>query len=160
MGCECGKHVDRLAVAHESMQRELARLAAALATPHERYERRRRYQVVITADGSGNGTMSLGPPPAGNAWYIERISSNASAGTPSIGIFVGPQNETSVSFRMDFSPAAADNIADQSQPIYVGPGEYLTIQWTGATASAVLSACVQVCVYRVGLPQGAAGVPS
>ncbi len=81
---------------------------------------------------------------------MQRISYHASAGTPTVGIFVGPQGITDPAYRRDSSPALQDNIADEIQPIYVGPGEYLVVQYLGATAAATCSTAYQIKISRIG----------
>lgn len=130
----------------------LRRVVAEYGAPRERYETTISPNSQVTADGSGNATVSLGPPVQGRCWYVERITKHASAGTPTLAVLVGPQGVTDASYRRDFSAASADDVADEVKPIYVGPGEYLVLQWAGASASAVLSAGLQIRVHVVGSP--------
>lgn len=134
--------------------RLLSRFLAQHLTPRGSYVTTIARFSQITSDGSGNGTDSLVGPVAGTYWKVQRISKHCSAGTPSLGVFVGPFKNTDPSNRRDFSAAVnADEIADETNPLYVGPGEWLTFQWAGATAStAVLVAACQIEVHKLGEP--------
>src|SRR5690349_12564914 len=115
-GCDCG---DKVATQVETLHHEIARLFRAWSTPTEIFERRFGKQCGTTADANGNKVVSYPGPPAGRVWYIERLSKHASAGTPSLGLFVGPIDQTSEVYRQDFSRASADEVSDQTNPIYV-----------------------------------------
>lgn len=150
--CNCGTQVSGAVSGLEQRLNLLHRFLLDYLAPAERYETHRLIPSVVTADGSGDAIADLGSPVQGTAWYVERVSTHASAGAPSVGVFVGPQSNVDNSFRQDFTSAVQDNIADEVNPIYVQAGSFLTIQWAGATASATLYASVQVRVVKLGKP--------
>lgn len=40
-----------------------------------------RERGSVTADGNGDGTITIGPVPAGRVWYVERINVDATGAT-------------------------------------------------------------------------------
>jgi hypothetical protein len=108
--------------------------------------------VVDSAAGTAADKVSLGPPRTGTQWYVQRASSEATAGTPTFSLFVGPKDNTDGTYRRDFAAAALVAQRDYFREIYVGPGEYLVVAWGGATGASRLKAGLQVRVRRIDAP--------
>lgn len=155
MGCNCGDGLHALAGKQDELHALLKRFLSEHASPSELYETTNHVPAVSTAPASGTITFDCGSPVTGKVWYVEWISKHCSAGTATLSVFIGPKGMTDTAYRRDFSPASADDIATENPAIYVGPGEYLTLQWAGATAAAILSASLQIRVHRLGQPFGA-----
>jgi hypothetical protein len=101
---------------------------------------KQRYSAQVTLDGGGDGSVQFGPVPLNSIWRVERIVVDA-AGTPDVTVYIDQQEVFSI---VDFSSQTARNIADESQPIHLNPGEVLIVAWDGATAASVGTATIQV----------------
>lgn len=101
---------------------------------------RQRYSEQVVLDGAGDGFVQFGPVPLNSIWRVERIAIDA-AGTPDVTVYIDQQEVFSI---VDFSSATGRNIADESSPIHLNPGEVLIIAWDGATAASVGTATIQV----------------
>lgn len=97
--------------------------------------------------GTGIITCFFSFVPNGLFWAVDRISVKSDSATPTTcTVYVG---QIADEYIMDQTNAGNLNIADETSPIYVPPGQQLIIQWTGASVGAVGKATVQ---YQVRAP--------
>lgn len=124
--------------------------------------------IAATADSGGLAQGFMGPVPQGYCWYVERLTSWASAAraNSTVELFVLPTNTVAPGFtatvgdragRQDLVTAAASNARlDESSPIFVGPGYHLVAFWAGFTSGDSLLVSAQVAIHKLDLviPQG------
>lgn len=150
------------AVLHDDL-RLLLRFLSEYFAPRSRYLRTYGQPFAFSLDGSGNGVYDLGSPPAGHLWKLELLCFHTASGTPSFGIFVGPQSTTDPVFRRSFQPAitgppsSADSTLSQWPPIHAGVGEHVTLQMQGGATNGACSGSVQIRLEQVQQPALVAG---
>lgn len=100
---------------------------------------------TVTLDGSGNGTVQLGPVPTYTEWRVERLSVSATGGTGTnqaqVRVYRGDAGADS---RVEDSTYSGNlDTAEYPNPIRLRAGEYLTVAWAagrpGASATARLA---------------------
>ena len=157
MGCGgCGDAIVAVNGTLEKLERALAHLAAAQATPREAFVQQRYLKAAAVCDTLGDATISVGPPVDGTYWRIRRISKYASAGSPSLQVNVGPKDNTDPAFQVDWSDNTTSQLqSDELSPIYVPQSDFIVVIYAGASASASVVSNILVDVYRAGVPAGA-----
>jgi len=99
----------------------------------------------------------LGPVPTGYCWYVERVTSRgSSSGTPSCEIAVAVADRLPAAWdrvgRQDWTGAANNDVGDQVQPIYVGPGFFLIAYWSAANQGDQFTLSTQISVHELAVP--------
>lgn len=92
----------------------------------------------VTLDGSGNGTVTLGPGRPNMRWVIKGISVQVSSNVnePVANIYRGSVNPGSFISGTYNGSNDADN--ELNETLY--PGEFLTVQWTDGDSGAQATA--------------------
>lgn len=103
----------------------------------------RAYGAVIL-DGSGDGTITLGPVPAGEVWRVNRMAIQITGGvTGNLGaecrVYRGTANPANF---FDGSTRAGLDVSELPNPMILTASESLTFVFSGATAGAQATAAV------------------
>jgi len=92
----------------------------------------------ITTDPAGADglcTARFDPPGGSDSWLVDRITvTNTSTAETTCHVYVGT---TGLDGLRDLTVVGNNDIADESQPIYVPTGVPLIVQWEGADPGAV-----------------------
>lgn len=99
----------------------------------------------VILDGSGNGTVTLGPVPVGEVWEINRMTISIVGGN------TGNEDATCHVYRnvehfsnlVDASTTAGLDISEATQPIILGPSEHLLFVFAGGTADVAAHASAE-----------------
>jgi hypothetical protein len=92
----------------------------------------------VAASAAGVATLDFGEPPTGYYWMVERL---VVKGAGIATVYIGNISDLTMS---DFTPTAAQDVADESSPIYIENGANLLVQFTGAGAGTICTATVQI----------------
>ncbi len=111
-------------------------------------------------DSGGLANDALGPVPEGFCWYVERETfwSNTSSATnavcevfaqrsqnPPAATGQDKQGREDVAVGTEVKNGAHDNAA----PIYLGPGYFLVVSWSGLTQNDLVAFSSQIRVHRL-----------
>lgn len=88
----------------------------------------------VTLDGSGNGSVVLGPVPAWQRWSLSRVVVSTSDTGPAIPLCVVYIGSAEGGRRLDATHSGNGDVSDFSSPVDLAAGYFLTVTWEGGTA--------------------------
>lgn len=102
--------------------------------------------VSVTLDGSGNGTVRLGPSNSFQQWVPSNVACAVSSNTAE-PVFVCYNGTPSNANRIG-GTYTGSNDSDSITDVVLYPGSYLTGVWTGGDAGAIATMTIQGTVNR------------
>lgn len=94
------------------------------------------------ADAAGRCEVELGMVPANADWFIERISVETDSILASaFGIF---KDADEARYRKDYTPTGNNDIADESQAIWIPSNSRVLAIWTGCTPASICTVNAQI----------------
>lgn len=107
--------------------------------------------VLITLDGSGNGTAQITPPGprmSGPTWTVGNVAVQQAIGTPvknASGRLYFSQGIRSASDTTDFVAATVNASlgANIGANVTMRPGDWITFKWTGGDSGAVVAMVIK-----------------
>lgn len=91
----------------------------------------------VTLDGTGAGSVTIGPGRQGERWNVARYTTNgASATEPSLQVFRG-------SDMIDTTPRGNGDVSEMSADLILWAGESLRFAYTAGTPGAIMSVYVE-----------------
>lgn len=94
----------------------------------------------------GIAQVALEPVPAGERWYVQRMSVQADQAGVTFIAYYNAINPANVA---DSTQAGDGDVADEHQPILLNETDTLLLVWSGCTDGTLCYANVQRTVYRL-----------
>lgn len=89
------------------------------------------------ADAAGSAVLELGPVPPWQAWRIERVAVTATDGDPEARLYRGPASAPNL---LGGTYSGKLDTYEAPNPIELGPGQALTVTFTGGAPGSIMSA--------------------
>ena len=110
-----------------------------------------------TANSSGQVTHSVGAVPEGYCWYLNRetLYSNTTATAATFELYVLRANsrptDTTKAGRQDYTTGTLlqNGVNDLAAPIYVGPGYFIVLVWSGLNQGDIVSWSGQILSHKL-----------
>jgi hypothetical protein len=101
------------------------------------------YSISVTLDGSGNGTVQLGPSSPGEQWQltIASVSVATHVAEAQCNIYLGGSVQQTTFADGTFSGSSGDSTNNVTYPL--NPGQSIFAVWTGGDAGAKATLVLQ-----------------
>jgi len=97
---------------------------------------------VATADGTGLAEIQF-QVPTGEYWLVDRAAIRTDSAAASTLLVFGGGPSPNDEDLLDGSTSGNLDVADNSSPWRIFPGQHLTLRWTGMTAASLAKAHLQ-----------------